>query len=220
MNCRGLRLEWVAGLGMALALPVLPAAAAPAIATQTSLNVETSDQSGHTQATADDLRDRRRRPARKRRGRLEDGSTPAGRGSCLNANGQATAAVSLPAGDHALRAVYTGDAVAPELSLYHQQRQRPSQLDTELSPSRLRPLLLPRCRSPLRPAVPAPSPSPSCPKTTLPSRRPCSSRFPARDFPAWPLAPLRRSRSKFCPQRPQAAPPVRRRRLARLSVPC
>ncbi len=50
---RGLRLELIAGLGIALALPALALAAenAPHLATQTTLTVETRDQGGRTQAT-------------------------------------------------------------------------------------------------------------------------------------------------------------------------
>lgn len=109
MDCRGLRLKFAVGLSLALALPALSAAAAPGIATQTTLNVETHDQSGRTQATASITV------------AGVDG-TPAGgtvileesgrhlAEAVLNKNGQATSDVSLPAGDHALHAVYAGDA--------------------------------------------------------------------------------------------------------------
>jgi len=50
---RILRLKLVAGLGIALAMPALSVAAVntQGLATQTTLNVETRDQSGRTQAT-------------------------------------------------------------------------------------------------------------------------------------------------------------------------
>ena len=50
--CRGLRLELVAGLGIALAMPVLSLAAVSAqgVATQTALTVSTSDHGGRTLA--------------------------------------------------------------------------------------------------------------------------------------------------------------------------
>jgi hypothetical protein len=51
--CRGLRLELVAGLGIALALPA-PAILAEnvrGLATETTLTVETHDPDGRTQAT-------------------------------------------------------------------------------------------------------------------------------------------------------------------------
>ncbi len=110
MNCRSLRLEWVAGLGIALVLAVLPAAvAAQRIATQTTLAVETSDQGGHTQATAavsvtgaDGL------PA-SGAVMIEDGRRQLVE-VALNGSGQATSVLSIPGGDHALRAVYAGDA--------------------------------------------------------------------------------------------------------------
>ena len=110
LNCRGLRLEWAAGLGVALALAVLPATAlAQQIATHTYLTVETSQQGGHTQAStsvavngADGL------PAS---GAviIEDGDRELAE-AALNSEGEATPVVSLVGGDHALRAVYAGDA--------------------------------------------------------------------------------------------------------------
>ncbi len=114
MKRRGLRLEWAAALGMVLAMPVLPAAAADApaaanVATHTTLNVETRDQGGQMQATAavtvtgaDGL------PA----GgvvNIEDGSRVLAEVK-LNSSGEANAVVKLPGGSHSLRAVYTGDA--------------------------------------------------------------------------------------------------------------
>ena len=110
LNCRGLRLEAVAGLGIAMALAALPAAAsAQQIATHTYLTVETSEQGGHTQATArvavngaDGL------PAS---GAviIEDGNRELAE-AALNSEGEATPVLSLVGGDHALRAVYAGDA--------------------------------------------------------------------------------------------------------------
>ncbi len=109
MDCRGLRLKFAAGLSLALAIPALLAAPALGIATQTTLNVETHDQSGRTQATASMTV------------AGVDG-TPAGgtvileesgrhlAEAVLNKDGQATSVVPLPAGDHALHAVYAGDA--------------------------------------------------------------------------------------------------------------
>ena len=106
LNCRGLRLEWIAAWGMALA--VLPAVAQQ-VATQTSLNVETRDVGGRTQATAtvavtsaDGL------PAS---GviNIVDGNRQLAQ-VALNGEGQATSVLGLGAGDHALRAVYTGDS--------------------------------------------------------------------------------------------------------------
>ncbi len=111
LNCRGLRLESVAGLGIALALAVLPAAApAQQIATHTTLTVETSEQGGHTQAAArvavtgaDGL------PA-SGAVMIEDGNRELAE-AALNSDGEATPVLSLAGGDHALRAVYAGDAL-------------------------------------------------------------------------------------------------------------
>ncbi len=111
---RSLRLEWVAALGMALAMPVLPAAAAnePAaasVATHTTLNVETRDQGGRMQATAavtvtgaDGL------PAGGAVN-IEDGARLLAEVK-LDSSGQSNVVVELPGGSHSLRAVYTGDA--------------------------------------------------------------------------------------------------------------
>jgi hypothetical protein len=110
LNCRYLRLDLVAGLGIALALALLPvAAAAQQISTRTALTVETSEQGGHTQATAtvavtaaDGL------PAS---GVvvIQDGDLELAE-AALNAQGVASPVFSLGGGDHNLRAVYVGDA--------------------------------------------------------------------------------------------------------------
>lgn len=110
LNCRFSRLDLAAGLGFALALAVLPAAAAAQqIATHTTLAIETGQQDGHTQATAtvavtaaDGL------PAS---GVvvIEDGDRELAE-AVLNDEGVASPVFSLPAGDHNLRAVYAGDA--------------------------------------------------------------------------------------------------------------
>jgi hypothetical protein len=108
---RSLRLELVAGLGIALAMPALSVAAvnSQGLATQTTLNVETSDQGGRTQATVavtvtgvDGL------PASGAVVLSDQGNQLAGAG--LNAQGQASLKISLPAGDHSLSAVYNGDS--------------------------------------------------------------------------------------------------------------
>ena len=109
--CRGLRLELVAGLIIALAMPALSVVAAHAqgLPTQTALTAETRDLGGRTQVTV----------AVSVNG--EDGLPPTGAvaigdngaqlaGAALNAQGQATVVLTLPAGDHSLTAVYAGDA--------------------------------------------------------------------------------------------------------------
>lgn len=109
LNRRCLRLDRVAGLGIALALAVLPAAvSAQQIATHTGLTVETTDQAGYTQATAtvavtgaDNL------PASGIVA-IEDGDRELAE-ALLNAQGVASPVFTLGAGDHNLRAVYSGD---------------------------------------------------------------------------------------------------------------
>jgi hypothetical protein len=122
--CRGPRLELVAGLGIALMMPALAMAAESArgLATQTALSAETRDQDGRTQATVQVTVTG------------EDGLPAQGAvavsdqvrqlaGAALNAEGQASIVLDLPAGDHLLRAVYTGDAThqasASQLSGVH-----------------------------------------------------------------------------------------------------
>jgi hypothetical protein len=109
--CRGPRLELIAGLGIALAMPALAMAAesAQSLATQTALTAETSDQRGRTQATVqvtvtgeDGL------PAQGAIAVSDHGRQLAG--AALNAEGQVKVVLDLPAGEHLLRAVYTGDA--------------------------------------------------------------------------------------------------------------
>lgn len=108
---RSLRLNLVAGLGIALAMPALSVAAVntPGVATQTTLNVETRDLGGRTQATVavtvagvDGL------PASGAVVLSDRGNQLAG--AALNAQGQAGMTISLPAGDHFLTAVYNGDS--------------------------------------------------------------------------------------------------------------
>ncbi|MDR3751974.1 MAG: Ig-like domain-containing protein [Terracidiphilus sp.] len=108
--CRSLRLELVAGLGIALAMPTLSVAATSAqgVATQTALTVSTSDHSGRTQATVavtvngvDGL------PATGSVAISDQGRQLAG--VALNADGQASTVLALPAGSHSLSAAYVGD---------------------------------------------------------------------------------------------------------------
>lgn len=87
-----------------------PAAAAQQIATNTSLAVKTSNQGGRTYAAASiTVTGADGRPAS---GVVivEDGSRQLTEAT-LNSEGQATPEVSLGGGDHALRAVYAGDAL-------------------------------------------------------------------------------------------------------------
>jgi len=110
MNRRYLRLKSVAGLGVTLALLVLPVTAANAqsVSTETSMSVTTNDQGGQTKSTllvnvtgADGL------PAAGAVSIVEGGQQLAQ--VALNPTGQATSVLTLPGGEHALRAVYSGD---------------------------------------------------------------------------------------------------------------
>ena len=106
---RGLRLQWLAVLGVAVVMPALAAPAATSQqATQTSLRIDTRDRNGRTQAIlslavigADG------QPATGSIAIQDRGESLAG--VVLNAAGRATATIDLAAGDHSLSAVYTGD---------------------------------------------------------------------------------------------------------------
>ena len=108
--CRSLRLKLVAGLGIALAMPALALAAesAPGLATQTTLTAETHDLAGRTQATvAISVLGEDGQPASGAVS-ISDQGTPLA-GAALNAQGQASVVLDLPAGAHSLTAVYAGD---------------------------------------------------------------------------------------------------------------
>jgi len=108
---RGWRLELVAGLALALAVPVLAQAAgnAQGEATQTALSVETHDQGGRTMADLSvTVSGEDGAPAAGVLAIEEDGRQLAG--DVLDSEGHAKLALDLPAGDHLLRAVYQGDA--------------------------------------------------------------------------------------------------------------
>ena len=109
--CRGLRLELVAGIGIALAMPAMAIAAesTQGLSTQTSLTAETRDLGGRTQAIVHVIVTG------------EDGLPAIGAvairdhavqlaGAALNAEGRATLTIDLPAGNHILSAKYVGDA--------------------------------------------------------------------------------------------------------------
>jgi Bacterial Ig-like domain (group 3) len=111
---RASRLELVAGLGIALALPalVLPALALPSrssgTATETTLAAETRDQNGHTQATLSvSVMGRDGLPASGAVVIEDEGKSIAG--AALNAEGRATSELTLAPGDHHLTAQYAGD---------------------------------------------------------------------------------------------------------------
>jgi hypothetical protein len=108
MNRRSLRLEMVAGLAAALVFPAA-AASAQSVATQTSMTVTTSDRAGQTKAAilmsvtgADGL------PATGAVDIEEGGRRLAE--VALNPTGQASTVLTMPGGEHSLRAVFGGDA--------------------------------------------------------------------------------------------------------------
>jgi hypothetical protein len=117
MNRRSLRLELVAAIVVALAMPAVSLAgqngagveSKTGVATQTTLTVESHDQAGRTHAnlvvavTGED-----RLPAAGAVFISDQGRTLAG--ETLNAQGQATLTLALPAGDHAFTATYVGDS--------------------------------------------------------------------------------------------------------------
>jgi hypothetical protein len=111
MICRAWRLELVAAIGIALAIPALARAAesAPRLATQTEMTLETRDQAGRTQATVSaTVRGEDGLPATGAVTLTDHGNPLAG--AALNAQGEARVVVSLPAGNHSLVVEYAGDA--------------------------------------------------------------------------------------------------------------
>ncbi len=104
------RLEWMCGLGFALLLAMVPVAArAQAVSTETTLKMDAAGLAGESQTTATaSVTDANGQPAS---GVVNfvDGSRQLAEAE-LNSAGQATANLTLPAGDHNLQAVYVGDA--------------------------------------------------------------------------------------------------------------
>lgn len=105
--CRGLRSFPLAALALALAVPA--SAATGPQATETTLRAQTQDRNGSTQSTLsvavsgdDGL------PAQGAVVIEDSGRQLAG--AALNANGETEVVVGLTPGQHALRAVYSGDA--------------------------------------------------------------------------------------------------------------
>jgi hypothetical protein len=117
MNCRGLRLEWVAALGIAMASPALMAT--PLVTTSTSIGVQTSQSSAQTNpsgavcslttvaVTVDGGA-----TAPTGTVTIDDGVTsPVAIGSqTLSTTGTASFTFALASGSHTLTAVYSGDS--------------------------------------------------------------------------------------------------------------
>lgn len=109
---RAARLELVAGLGIALALPALalPAGTAgSALATETSLSAEYHDLNGRTQATLSIAVTGQDGQPATGAVEIEDQGKPLA-GVALDAQGQATSVLTLAPGSHSLTATYQGDA--------------------------------------------------------------------------------------------------------------
>jgi Bacterial Ig-like domain (group 3) len=130
---RGLRLELVAGLGIALAVPAM-AFAGQVLSTQTTLTTETHDQGGHTSVTlAVTVAGEDRLPATGAVSISDYGRPLAG--AALNTQGQASVVLALPAGDHSLTATYIGDAThrASVSQSVHVQAQDSTTPDFQIS---------------------------------------------------------------------------------------
>ncbi len=105
------RLELVAGLGIALALPALALStgASNGVATETTLSAETHDLNGRTQATLSvSVIGKDGQPATGAVEIRDKGQSLAG--VALNAEGHGTAVLTLAPGSHSLTAAYAGDA--------------------------------------------------------------------------------------------------------------
>ncbi|MGA2539881.1 MAG: Ig-like domain-containing protein [Terracidiphilus sp.] len=116
---RFLRLELIAGLGIALALPALsyagqssaaPSGNAELVATQIALAAELHDHAGRTQATLTVTVTGEDRSVATGSVSISDNGRPLA-GAALNAQGQATLVLALPAGPHTLSANYSGDRI-------------------------------------------------------------------------------------------------------------
>jgi hypothetical protein len=109
MICRSLRLETVAGLGIALAMCVLPMAArAESVSTETTLNVTTHAVGGQTKARAQVTVAGTDGTAATGVVAIYEGSKQVA-GVALDSAGSATSDFTVAGGAHALRAVYEGD---------------------------------------------------------------------------------------------------------------
>ena len=111
MFSRGLRLELVAALGVALAIPAtaVSAESARGIATQTTMTAETHDLGGHTETTLNITVNGEDGLPASGAVVIKDHGKPLA-GSALDAEGNGKATVQLLGGDHSLSATYAGDA--------------------------------------------------------------------------------------------------------------
>lgn len=112
LNCRSLRLELVAALGMSLAIPAMAQAGSQSVSlksTATTLSAQTRMQNGHTVALfAVAVKGEDGQPASGAVVIKDNGQQLAG--AALSAEGQARMEIALAPGDHNLTAAYAGDA--------------------------------------------------------------------------------------------------------------
>ena len=110
---RRLRLQLVAGLGIALALPALALAAetSQALATSTTLAAETHTVNGTTRATVSVAVTDQNGTAVTGPVVIEDNNQPLA-GVALGSDGRATSVLTLSPGSHSLTAVYNGTATS------------------------------------------------------------------------------------------------------------
>ena len=137
---RTLRLEWVAGLALALAAPLPALLAETQQASQTTLAVATRDQAGRTRASLDiTVTGEDGLPASGAVSIEDNGRQRAG--VPLDAEGQAKLELDLEAGDHSLRVVYPGDAThrrsASEASDVHALANATPGFSVSVSPATL-----------------------------------------------------------------------------------
>jgi hypothetical protein len=137
---RTLRLEWVAGLAIALAMPSPALIAEASQSTQTALAVETHDQASGTRAVLDvTVTGEDGLPAPGAVSVEDNGQQSAG--TVLNAKGHAELALDLAAGEHSLRAIYLGDAAhqrsVSEASAVHAQASSTPDFSISVAPPTL-----------------------------------------------------------------------------------
>jgi hypothetical protein len=137
---RTLRLEWVAGLAIALAMPSPVLMAESPQSTQTALTVETHDRAGRTTASLDvTVTGEDGLPATGAVSIEDNGRQSAG--TVLNAEGHAQLALDLAAGEHSLRAFYLGDAKhessESEASAVHAEANSTPDFSVSVSPTTL-----------------------------------------------------------------------------------
>jgi hypothetical protein len=134
------RLKWVAGLAIALAMPMPALIAESGQASRTTLAVETHDQAGRTRASLEvTVTGEDGLPAGGAVSIEDNGRQSAG--AVLNPEGHAQLSLDLAAGEHSLRAFYMGDAThrrsASESSAVHAQASSTPDFSISVAPATL-----------------------------------------------------------------------------------